>query len=249
MACELSRTVLHGYLDGELDAARAAEFERHLESCRDCTAALDAQEALRSAISRGGLYARAPGSLLQRINAEMGVGQEEVSPPRRRVWTWLATAAAAAVLALAVWTLAPRFLHPSGDELLAAAALDAHLRSLQPGHLTDVSSSDQHTVKPWFDGKLDFAPPVRDLAAEGFPLVGGRLDIVKGKTVPAIVYGRRKHYISVFIWPAGGLASGSRSGSVRGYQWTYWQSRGMDFCAVTDASADDLAALAKLLSN
>jgi anti-sigma factor (TIGR02949 family) len=248
VACELSRTLLHGYLDGELDAAGAAEFERHLETCRECTAALDAQEALRSAILRGGLYERAPSSLLQRINAEMGGGPKQVRASSRRVWMWLATAATAAVLVLSVWIAARQFQRARGDELFASAAVDAHLRSLQPGHLTDVASTDQHTVKPWFEGKLDFAPPVRDLAADGFPLVGGRLDVVKGNTVPALVYARRKHFISVFVWPSEDSAGPPGSGSIRGYQWLYWRSHGMDFCAVTDASAGDLTLLAKLLA-
>jgi len=246
VACELSRTVLHGYIDGELDAARAAEFERHLASCRDCTAALDAQEALRSFISRAKLRERAPASLLQRINAELGLPRTEARASSRRAWLWLATAAAAAVVLLSVW-MAWRPGRSAGEDVLAAAAVDAHLRSLQPGHLTDVASTDQHTVKPWFDGKLDFAPPVRDFAAEGFPLVGGRLDVLRGNAVAALVYGRRKHYINVFVWASEDSGGESKAGLIRGYQWLYWRSSGMDFCAVTDASADDLTALAKLL--
>ncbi len=247
MSCELSRTIVHGYLDGELDAARATEFEQHLEGCRDCASALEAQQTLRTTLSRGGLYERAPASLRRRVSAEIGAGRSSLPAWSPDAWRWLATAAVAALLFLAVWSVVPRLMRTGGEELIVAQAVDAHLRSLQPGHLTDVPSSDQHTVKPWFDGKVDFAPPVRDLAAEGFPLAGGRLDVVGGRTVAALVYGRRKHYINVFLWPTVEPDAAARSGAVRGYHWEHWRSRGMEFCAVSDVDAADLAQLARLL--
>jgi anti-sigma factor RsiW len=142
--------------------------------------------------------------------------------------------------------------------------IDAHLRSLQPGHLTDVISTDQHTVKPWFDGKLDFAPPVRDFADQGFPLQGGRLDVVNNRTVAALVYGRRKHFVNVFIWPVSAAANGNdkslaneasnekdatpESGSRQGYQWIEWRKNGMDFYAVSDTAPADLQELQRLLT-
>jgi anti-sigma factor RsiW len=126
--------------------------------------------------------------------------------------------------------------------------LDAHLRSLQLTHLTDVASTDQHTVKPWFVGKLDFAPAVVDLAAEGFPLVGGRLDVVGGRSVAALVYGRRKHVINVFVWPSAASDALPRPGAERGYAWIRWTRGGMRFWAVSDVAASDLEEFARRLS-
>jgi anti-sigma factor RsiW len=131
---------------------------------------------------------------------------------------------------------------------MAAAIVDAHLRSLQPGHLEDVISTDQHTVKPWFDGRLTFAPPVRDFVADGFPLQGGRLDIVRGKTVAVLVYGRRKHIINVFIWPTNERDASPQQGAQLGYNWIDWRKGGMELCAISDVSAPDLVELQKLIS-
>jgi anti-sigma factor RsiW len=131
---------------------------------------------------------------------------------------------------------------------MMSEVIDAHVRSLQPGHLTDVLSSDQHTVKPWFNGKLDYVPPVKDLAENGFPLVGGRLDVLDGRSVAVLVYGRRKHYISVFVWPAAANDSSiPATGTRNGFQWNYSRAHGMEFCAISDVSATDLHDLSELL--
>jgi anti-sigma factor RsiW len=254
VSCELTHSVLHGYIDGELDAARAADFERHLLSCPDCVTSLEAQESLRSSIQRAGLYEPAPATLRQRFQA--AAFQPSASSPKSRViamhsssWRWLAVAATFLLVALVGWRLVPGLRAPSADNLYASAVVDAHLRSLQPGHLVDVVSTDQHTVKPWFDGKLDFAPPVHDFAAQGFPLQGGRLDVVRRRTVAVLVYGRRKHIINVFIWPAPeqDSPSQSRSGSQAGYHWVDWRKGGMELCAVSDVSPSDLDELHHLL--
>jgi anti-sigma factor RsiW len=130
----------------------------------------------------------------------------------------------------------------------ASELIDAHVRSLQPGHLTDVISTDQHTVKPWFDGKLDFIPPVNDFAAQGFPLIGGRLDALNGHSVAALVYGRRKHTINLFVWPVRqGAASPYGWGARDGYNWGMWQAGDMTFCLVSDVSQSDLRELQQLI--
>jgi len=244
VGCETERAILHGYLDGELDAARAAEFERHLLSCPECVRALEAQETIRRSIERGSLYQRAPESLRARVQASLPSRALRKSFGLRALsWQWLP---AATVFALAVfvvwWQAAPRTGLP---ETPASAFLDAHLRSLLPGHLEDVVSTDQHAVKPWFDGKLSFAPPVRDFAAGGFPLEGGRLDVIRGRTVAVLVYGRRKHIVNVFVWPSS-EASARSAGSELGYNWVNWRKDGMEFFAVSDASAGDLETLAQL---
>jgi len=255
VSCERTRTVLHGYLDGELDAVRAEEFERHLEDCRECVAELEAQESLRSSLSRAPLYEKAPESLREKVFGELG-GAMVVRTRRFPGFPWhgfkrrvLLSAAAAALLGtLAGWyTLRIAGNGNAGGAALAAQVVDAHLRALQPGHLTDVASTDQHTVKPWFDGKLDFAPPVRDFADNGFPLEGGRLDVLNGRTVAALVYGRRQHVINVFVWPNAGGDSPPVSGTTLGYNWIEWRNDGMEMWAVSDLNAAELAELQRLL--
>jgi mycothiol system anti-sigma-R factor len=248
VSCELTTSVLHGYLDGELDAARAADFERHLASCEHCVAALEAQESLRASIQSAGLYERAPASLRQKLRAELGApARSSVVPIHRAAsWRWLAVAAAFLFVVFLGWRLPS--LRRGGETALASAIVDAHLRSLQPGHLEDVISTDQHTVKPWFDGKLDFAPPVRDFAGEDFPLQGGRLDVVQGRTVAVLIYSRRKHFINVFVWPTTEPDSEAFSGSQLGYHWINWRKGGMEMYAVSDVSSEDLADLQHLLT-
>jgi mycothiol system anti-sigma-R factor len=253
VSCELPRTMIHGYLDGELDAVRAAEFERHLEQCPECVTALESQESLRSSLQRAELYEKAPAELRQKVLSSLrpAAGPIPFVAPRRRaaVGQWLAIAAVLLLLLYSGWRLFPGLGQKNDQTALAAQIVDAHLRSLEPGHLTDVISTDQHTVKPWFDGKLDFAPPVQDFAADGFPLTGGRLDVVGGRTVAALVYGRRKHFVNVFIWPSNNPDAPPSSGAQQGYHWITWQKNGMAYWAVSDTAAADLDELQRLLSH
>jgi anti-sigma factor RsiW len=179
------------------------------------------------------LYAAAPSPAAQRIPA----------------WRWLAVAASILLVAGISWYAWPRpQTNTASAGFTAAEMIDAHIRSLQPGHLTDVASTDQHTVKPWFTGKLDFAPPVKDYADEGFPLIGGRLDVLAGRNVAAIVYTRRKHVINVFILPTKEADTPIHPPGLRqGYQWLHWRRQGMEYCAVSDVSLSDLNELAQLI--
>lgn len=245
MACDQPKTLLHAYLDGELDAPGMAAFEQHLATCPDCASALDAEETLRRSLQQAELYERAPESLRSRVRVATS------APPARSsaypgAWRWLAVAAAL-IIAL-VWgsRLFSPAIKSSQQAALTTTLLDAHLRSLQPGHLTDVESTDQHTVKPWFDGKLDIAPPVHDFAADGFPLLGGRLDVIEGRTVPALIYGRRKHIVNVFVWKSQDTIPYSDSGERQGYHWVSWKQDGFTFCAVSDVSLPDLQQLKTL---
>jgi mycothiol system anti-sigma-R factor len=250
MGCELPRTTVHGYLDGELDAVRAAEFERHLEHCPECVAALESQESLRSSLQRAQLYEKASAQLRQKVLASLRPAEPVSISSRRRpgVAQWLAVAAVLLLLLYSGWRFLPGLGEKNNQTVLAAQIVDAHLRSLEPNHLNDVVSTDQHTVKPWFDGKLDFAPPVQDFADDGFPLAGGRLDVVGGRTVAALVYGRRKHFVNVFVWPTRDSDTSPRSGSQQGYHWITWQKNGMAFWAVSDVAPSDLDDLQRLLS-
>jgi anti-sigma factor RsiW len=242
--CELTPTHLHAYLDGELDAAGAASFERHLQTCAECPAELRALEDLQQALAGAQLYERAPEHLLPNIRAKLPAE----FPARKESYSVRRWAALAAGLLLAVFLgreALTIYRGQSENQRLVAAAVDAHLRSLQPSHLTDVPSTDQHTVKPWFDGKVDFAPAVRDFAGDGFPLLGGRLDVLDGRTAAALVYGRRKHIINVFVLPnSAGGASGSAERS--GYHTVSWQEGGLTYIAVSDVNATDLQQLRAL---
>jgi mycothiol system anti-sigma-R factor len=249
VSCDYTRTVLHGYLDGELDATRAAEFERHLEGCRECATALGSEESLRSSLQRSGLYENAPVSLRKKIRAGLDAATTS-SGIRIPAWRWLAVAATILMVASVSWIAWSRRAKDSAatTPFTVAEIIDAHVRSLQPGHLTDIASTDNHTVKPWFNGKLAFVPPVKDFADEGFPLVGGRLDVLGGQNVAALVYSRRKHIINVFVMPTKEPDTPIHEPGLRqGYQWRHWRRQGMEYCAVSDVSDSDIYKLAQLI--
>ena len=248
MPCDQAHNQLHGYLDGELDALSAASFEKHLETCPDCKQTLAAEESLHQSIQKASLYERAPESLRksllgtpQQLPAVRSFPATRVSP-----WRWLAVAAGLLLAVFIGWRQLQLSRGPSEAQLIAASFVDAHLRSLQPGHLTDVESTDQHTVKPWFDGRIDFAPPVRDYVNDSFPLLGGRLDVAGGRTVAALVYGRRKHIVNVFVEKNRPQYPWVGSGESQGYHWLAWEQNGFSFCAVSDVTPADLAQLQQL---
>jgi len=229
VSCEYARTTLHGYLDGELDAARSAEFERHLESCRECATALAAEESLRSSLQRSGLYEQASVSLRKKTRTELDGATSSPVPRRIPAWRWLAVGASILVVASVSWYVWPRpgTGGAASAPFTAAELIDAHVRSLQPGHLTDVASTDQHTVKPWFDGKLDYAPPVKDYADEGFPLVGAwtcwpgatspRSSTPGASTSLMYLFCPPKSRTRPFIRPACGKAINGCIGGVKGW--------------------------------
>jgi anti-sigma factor RsiW len=253
MTCEQARQLLHGYIDDELDLATALQMQQHLEDCARCRQELESAQAIRAAVALPGLYQRAPvtlGAQLQKaIRAESQAMQKgkshdvpqgnPVSPrsflPRwNRLMTMTALAAALLVAATVIYwpERAPR-----ASQAEIADVLSAHLRSLEADHLFDVASTDQHTVKPWFDGKVEFAPPVVDLASDGFPLVGGRLDYLQGQKVAALVYRRDKHIINLFIWPGN---AAPETDIVNGYNLIQFQCNGMICWAVSDLNPAEL---------
>lgn len=244
MGCDLQHTV-HGYCDGELDAVRSAEFERHLEVCDECRHSLEQIESLRSRIKRSALHEPASPELRAQVRKQVGLQDK----PARSSWRWFLVPGFGIAAVIAVFWFALALVQPHTDNArITAELVDAHVRSLQPGHLTDVLSTDQHTVKPWFDGKIDFIPPVTDFTDQGFPLLGGWLDVVDGHSVAALIYGRRKHTINLFVWPDRGpdLLSGN-SGSRLGYNWLLWKAGTNRFCLVSDVSLSDLRELKDLI--
>ena len=238
MTCAESEIMLHALLDGELDVGHAREVETHLEGCPRCAAQLRAHRDLRKSMSAMPLRLAAPRSLRRRIESALPSMPARPSS-RRSVLTGFAmgsvfSAAIAATLFIAV-------IRADHDRDVLGDVLSAHLRSLQGEHLTDVQTSDRHTVKPWFNGKLNVAPPVVDLAAQGFRLIGGRLDYIDGKPVASIVYRRRTHVINVFVAP--GTASDDRAAKlekVQGFNVRRWSERGLQFWAISDLAVDEL---------
>jgi anti-sigma factor RsiW len=242
----ISEGELDAYLDGELAAVDARELEAHLAQCADCARFRDGRVALRAAIEARLPVFHAPGALRERVRAALRQAEPRPSRPRRLAWRALALAASVAVVALWTWQLAVRRV--AGDTL-ADQVLASHVRSLMPGHLADVLSSDQHTVKPWFNGRLDFSPPVYDFAGRGYPLLGGRLDYLNGRTVAALVYGRRQHVINVFLWPAArGATAGPTVETRQGYHLLHRTTPDYAYWVVSDLGAPELSEFASLLA-
>lgn len=244
MDCAQARELIGAEIDGELDVMSSLEFNRHVECCTDCAAARQRVGAVRSAVAVGAPYYRAPDELAGRIRAAM---RRDVSPaPRQWRLTSAARLAVAAALVL-VATLSWHFARSSGPSGgLERELVAAHVRSMQADHLLDVTSSNQHTVKPWFSGKVDFAPDVHDLAEAGFGLAGGRLDYVDGHAAAALVYRHKLHVINCFIWPAAG-SEGAIATSVQGYSLMRFTERGLTYWVVSDAAPGTLAEFARAL--
>lgn len=246
MTCQEALGLLDAYIDGELDLIRSLEFERHLDECIRCRTLRDQYEEVRRSLRTNSLYFQAPAALEERIRVELrGTGERKTRalipkpvPVGLRIF-----AVAAILLTLAVFSVAfvKVLRRPSASEILAQQVVSSHIRSLMANHLTDVFSTDQHTVKPWFSGKLDFAPIVKDLSPKGFPLTGGRLDYLDGRPVAALVYKRHQHIINLFIWPSSQSDSGPQAIVMRGYNLVRWTQSHMAYWAVSDLNAHELA--------
>jgi anti-sigma factor (TIGR02949 family) len=254
MTCDEAEIMLHALLDGELDAGHAREVEAHVAGCAACAEKLKAFRAMRVAMADANLRQAAPAHLRSRIEAALNLPPVQAPAPKpaaRTSWleslrtSWrsffggftLGTALSAAVAA----SLVIAVVRNDQSQQIAGEVVSAHLRSLQAGHLTDVETSDQHTVKPWFNGKLDVAPPVIDLTAQGFTLIGGRLDYIDGQPVASIVYRRRKHVINLFVGqPLGGTARNIKDEIIQGFNVRHWSAEGLDLWAVSDVDAGEL---------
>ena len=250
MTCDEARQLLHAYIDDELDIATALRIEAHLPDCPKCRKELEAARAVGRAVAQRGIYYPAPSALrdqLKRaIRSEMGKTETLSQPWFPTAWwkrpmAFSGLAAAMLLIVCSVMFFLPA--HASRGEI--DDLVGSHVRSLEENHLMDVASTDQHTVKPWFAGKLDYSPPVIDLSAEGFPLIGGRLDYLDQKKVAALIYHRNKHVINLFIWP------GDTTPEVdvaQGFNLIRFECKGMICWAVSDLNAGELQQFADLFT-
>jgi anti-sigma factor RsiW len=251
MTCDDAHRLIQGYADRELDLRTSLDLEQHLSECAGCASEYRSIVAIRTALKVDLPYYQAPTTLIKRIRSSTRAAiRTETGSSRLREFVagarrWPVAAAAAVVLvAIAIHGLNPS--PPSIGDALGREVVASHVRSLMANHLTDVLSSNQHTVKPWFDGKLDFAPVVLDLSAEGFPLVGGRLDYLDGHPVAALVYHYRLHVINLFTWPNADVPDTEpQLTAQQGYNSVQWRESGMEYWAVSDVAPAELEKLAQ----
>jgi anti-sigma factor RsiW len=256
--CDLTQRFVPGYLDGELDLVRTIEMETHLKDCPACAQRLEDQQGVCALLRRSSLAYAAPATLRDRIQSSLRAATTADVEVREsgnlwrslHVWRSAGAVAVLALFSLSGWQLTARLREPSTDQRIAAEVFSSHVRSLEADHLMDVVSTDQHTVKPWFDAKLDFSPPVEDLANNGFPLVGGRLDYLEGREVAALIYQRHNHFINVFVWPDSNETNSTQSvKSPKGYGIMQWSRDGFQCWAVSDIDGSELAMFVRLLEN
>ncbi len=240
--------LLNGYIDGELDLVNSLEIEEHLKGCVACSRQYQELMALHKVTAEADLFYPAPAGLEKRVRASLRktnrVSQSRFVLSMRLI---IPAAGLLVIVLLAAVIFGRGLLLPGQNTQLAEEVQSAHIRSLMADHLTDIASSDQHTVKPWFNGKLDFSPPVVDLAQQGFPLIGGRLDYLDGRPVAALVYQRNKHVINLFIWPSTGSQPGLQFSTNNGYNIFHWDQAGMTYWAVSDLNAGELQSFVELV--
>src|SRR5438876_1444320 len=262
MNCEEATKLMDGYLDGELDPITSQAIEQHLRECHKCDQAYKTHGSIIRAIGHATPYFKASAELRERIQSSLrdettehavrnGVRGAQVLSHKRQPeprsilletpWNWLGLAAAIIFGAIIALNVVPRAQRPEADQFLATQLIASHARSLMANHLTDVASSDQDTVKPWLDAKLDFAPAVVDLSEKGFPLIGGRLDYLDNRPVAALIYQRRQHFLNLFVWPLGpGRAGSTKAMTRQGYQLLHWVDSDLNYWAVSDINEKEL---------
>jgi len=248
VSCNKTRDLIHAYLDGELDLVKSMEIEGHLNDCQACTQTYKGIRSLRSAVGNHGLRFEPSTNFERSLRFAL---RRQSEPEQRRVivpWRWILAATSLIVALIAIVAFIGILTRQEADDVLAQEIVSSHVRSLMGDHLTDVPSSDQHTVKPWFDGKLDFSPMVKDLSQQGFSLNGGRLDYIANRPVAALVYQRRQHSINLFVWPsAKAPATGEKASARQGYNMIRWSNGGMTYWAVSDLNLAELQQFVQLL--
>jgi anti-sigma factor RsiW len=253
MNCHDAQEMLHGYLDGELDLPATLLIEQHVRECPACAQTLAEQKVLQTAMKSDGLYYAAPEGLHERVRSALRRARARAGRRGRRIpfrIGWLAAAACVLGCVGLGFLLAKLELHPSREDRLAQEATASHIRSLQVNRkrLVDIHSTDGHVVKPWLTDRLDFSPTVIDVADQGFPLIGGRLDYLDGRPVAALVYQRRQHVINVFVWPDPAQDDREpRHETRQGFHLIEWSRGGMIFWVVSDLAQSELDHFAQQL--
>jgi anti-sigma factor RsiW len=241
MNCQQAKPLIDFYADRELDAAAIVELEKHIHDCPACALAWRNAQTLKKSLKQDALFFTAPTALRRAIKAELRSQVETKS--RWNFWNWnrLTTATTSVATACLALLLTLSLTRPSAEQRITQEIVSSNIRSLMADHMLDVVSTDQHTVKPWFNGKLDFSPPVKDLSAQEFPLIGGRLDYIGGRSVAALIFHRNKHVINLFIWPVNEKDSKPAViASIQGYNVIHWTNTGMMFWAVSDLNGKEL---------
>jgi len=249
MSCDLEYSAVHSYFDGELSVIRAAEFRHHLAHCSDCMDEFAALSSLRGWLKYAQLYETAPASLRLKIRWDLQSVAPTPSWSLPVSWRGLAVAVGVFLVVWILWRVIPSVRKEEDYQAeFAAEIVDAHLRSLLPGQITNVNSTDPETVRAWFASQVKFVLPVRDFATNGFALQGGRVDIVQGRTVAALVYRNREQVFNVFIWRTRESDGSAHAGTRQGYQWIDWRKDSLEFCTVSEAAPPDLERLHRLLT-
>ena len=248
MSCHETRNLIHGYLDGELDLVKSLEIEQHLEDCETCAQTYKGMRGLQSSVGNGALRFDPPADLEGRLRSALNRESAPDPRPREYRWRWLVAGVSLVVLLSVIWIVMANLTRQAPGDVLAQEIVSSHVRSLMADHLTDVPSSDRHTVKPWFDGKLDFSPPVKDLSQQGFTLHGGRLDYIANRSVAALVYQRGRHSINVFVWPSTEATVRQTNSVSNGYNVIRWSNGGMAYWVVSDLNLAELQQFVQLLN-
>jgi anti-sigma factor RsiW len=246
MTCRETKPLLNAYVDGELDSSGSLAVETHMQGCDSCLREVDDLHRLASAIESGSLRYKAPTHLKKKLRGTIRAAHLE---PRSSIfsWSWVSIPATLVLIVAFTWILTTHRVKTSEDTALVNDIVSSHIRSMMANHVTDVPSSDSHTVKPWFSGKLDYSPPTKDLTEQGFPLIGGRLDYLENRPVAALVYRRNQHVINLFVWPSNTATRHKEQMSRQGYNVIHWTDSGMTYWLISELNLPELNECADLL--
>jgi len=247
MTCKDTRNLLNAYVDGELDSAGSLSVENHVQQCASCLSGMENLRALASLIENGALRFNASRHLKRNVQAAIRAANPGAGSPLFG-WRWASALASVVVIVALTWGVTTQWRRSSEETLLFNNIVSSHVRSMMANHITDVSSSDSHTVKPWFGGKLDYSPPAKDLTGQGFRLIGGRLDYLDNRPVAALVYQRSQHFINLFVWPVR-TTEITQDGQLsrQGYNIIHWTQSGMTYWLISDLNPAELSECARLL--
>jgi anti-sigma factor RsiW len=245
--CKETKGFLNAYVDGELDSEGSLAVETHVRACAACLTDVEKFHALASAIENGSLRFKAPARVKRNAQRAIRAANSEARSSLF-FWRWASVPASAVLIIALTWAVTTHWTRSSEETLLVSNIVSSHVRSMMANHITDVSSSDSHTVKPWFSGRLDYSPPTKDLTEQGFRLIGGRLDYLGGRPVAALVYQRSQHFINLFVWASNSPAVREQEQLARqGYNLIHWTRSGMTYWLISELNLTELNECARLL--